>query len=152
VAWFNDWKEKSTQRKKEKKEFKPYAKMMTKFFELSTKGEMKELREFVIHNVLHEEMPHDLTITQLGVIAGQYEELGAYETAVEFYDAIFSWSIKGERTIDEGVRYTMERIQACNRPDLLEKWIVHYGDQMSEEDKLKFMNSTAELEEKSFLN
>lgn len=124
--------------------------MMSKLFDLSTEGDMKELREFVIHNVKHVEMPHDLTITQLGVLAGKYEEVGAYETAAEFYDAIFSWSINGERTIDEGVSYTMERIQACNRPDLLEKWLVHYGNQMSEEDKLKFMNSTAELEERSF--
>ena len=152
MAWINEWKEKRKILKKEREEFKPYAKMMEKVFELSSEGEIKELREFVIHNVLHEEMPHSLRITQLGVLAGKYEDLGAYETAVEFYNAILPWSIKDERTIDDGVRYVMERIQACNRPDLLENWIAYYNHQMIEDDKLKFIHNTADLEGRSFLN
>lgn len=136
-----EWKERYKQRKKEKETFKPYEKMFSKIYDLSSEGKLKELREFVLYNVMQEDVPPDLKMTQLGILASNYEELGAYETAVGFYDAMFVWFLKDERTYDEGVEYVMEQIQHCGRPDLLEKWLSHYGGEMNEKTKLKFTNT-----------
>lgn len=133
--WFREWKEQYSQNKKEKAAYKPYANMMNRMIELRTKGKIKEMREFVLHNVMHEEMPHDLRYSQLAFLADTYLEMGAYETAAKLYDATFVWLLKDERTYDEGIEEVMDCIHTCNRPDLLQKWIEHYENQMDGETK-----------------
>lgn len=141
VMGLTEWKERYKKRKEEKAAFKPYEKMFSKVFELSSEKKLKELREFVLDNVKQEDIPAELKLTQLGILAGNYDELGAYETAVELYDATFVWFLKDGRPYDEGVEYVMGQIHLYNRPDLLEKWLNHYSSEMTSEAKWKFTGS-----------
>lgn len=141
VMGLTEWKERYKQRKEEKAAFKPYEKMFSKIYDLTSEGKYKELREFVLNNIKKEDIPAELKLTQLGILAGNYDELGAYETAVELYDATFVWFLKDGRTYDEGVEYVMGQIHLYDRPDLLEKWLNHYGSEMTSEAKRNFTNS-----------
>lgn len=141
VMGLTEWKERYKKRKEEKAAFKPYEKMFSKIYDLTSEGKYKELREFVLHNVMQEEIPAEFKYTQLGILASNYERLGAYETSVELYDAMFVWFLKDGRTYDDGVEHVMEQILQFSRPDLLEKWLNHYGSEMTSEAKRKFTDS-----------
>lgn len=137
VIGFTEWKERQKQRKKEKAAFQPYKKMYDTLYELSSTKALKEMREFVLQQVVQEDVLPEHKITLLGILAGNYDELGAYETAAQLYDATFIWFLKDQRPYEEseGVGFVMERIYECERPDLLQKWFAHYEGQMNEETK-----------------